>query len=99
MNKKIRANAFAAFGTLSKYGIGEFREPFVEQVFFSFHTMHLLENYLCLYLPILGENHLVQLLLFLTINDSILICPLCISFALFSLPSNYRYGVICEGNF
>ncbi|XP_074355121.1 protein SHOOT GRAVITROPISM 6 isoform X2 [Apium graveolens] len=32
MNMKIRANAFAAFGTLSKYGIGELREPFVEQV-------------------------------------------------------------------
>ncbi|WOH06122.1 hypothetical protein DCAR_0625545 [Daucus carota subsp. sativus] len=32
MNMKIRAHAFAAFGTLSKYGIGELRDPFIEQV-------------------------------------------------------------------
>lgn len=44
MNMKIRAHAFAAFGTLSKYGIGELRDPFTEQVFNSCHAMHLLEN-------------------------------------------------------
>ncbi|XP_010546529.1 PREDICTED: protein SHOOT GRAVITROPISM 6 isoform X2 [Tarenaya hassleriana] len=32
MNSKMRANAFAAFGALSNYAIGEHREAFVEQV-------------------------------------------------------------------
>ncbi|KAL6987296.1 Protein SHOOT GRAVITROPISM 6 [Sarracenia purpurea var. burkii] len=32
MNPKIRANAFAAFGALSKYGVGAQHEAFLEQV-------------------------------------------------------------------
>lgn len=30
----IRANAFAAFGVLSNYGVGQQREAFLEQVLF-----------------------------------------------------------------
>ncbi|KAK9289631.1 hypothetical protein L1049_007789 [Liquidambar formosana] len=32
MNEKMRANAFAAFGSLSNYGVGAQHEPFLEQV-------------------------------------------------------------------
>lgn len=32
INEKMRANAFAAFGALSNYGVGELREAFLEQV-------------------------------------------------------------------
>lgn len=32
MNMVIRANAFAAFGVLSNYGVGQQREAFLEQV-------------------------------------------------------------------
>lgn len=84
MNMKIRANAFAAFGTLSKYGIGELCEPFLEQVFYFYRTMHLLENFLYLYFPILSENYLVQPHSFSTINDSITkYVQRCIPFGLF----------------
>lgn len=33
MNTGIRGNAFAAFGVLSNYGVGQQREAFIEQVF------------------------------------------------------------------
>lgn len=36
MNPKMRANAFAAFGALSNYGIGAQHEAFLEQVSYSF---------------------------------------------------------------
>ncbi|KAL9150059.1 hypothetical protein ABFS82_12G145000 [Erythranthe guttata] len=41
MNAKIRANAFAAFGALSKYGFGPQRDTFLEQVHAAFPRLVL----------------------------------------------------------
>ena len=37
MNAKMRANSFAAFGVLSKYGMGALNETFLEQVVANSH--------------------------------------------------------------
>ncbi|XP_044471670.1 protein SHOOT GRAVITROPISM 6 isoform X2 [Mangifera indica] len=46
MNAKIRANAFAAFGILSNFGVGEQREAFLEQIHgaFSRLILHLYDD-------------------------------------------------------
>ncbi|KAJ0027551.1 hypothetical protein Pint_35766 [Pistacia integerrima] len=46
MNAKIRANAFAAFGILSNFGVGEQREAFLEQIHGAFpHViLHLYDD-------------------------------------------------------
>lgn len=49
MNPKMRANAFAAFGALSNYGIGAQHEAFLEQVshsFWSYEELTLFLSYL-----------------------------------------------------
>ncbi|XP_024022984.1 protein SHOOT GRAVITROPISM 6 [Morus notabilis] len=41
MNAKMRANAFAAFGALSNYGVGVHREAFLEQIHVAFPRLVL----------------------------------------------------------
>lgn len=62
MDPKMRANAFAAFGALSKYAIGGQREGFVEQVThfpfcFLFNDMDDEERrYFSFYLKLIKRN-------------------------------------------